>query len=344
MPGIRLESGWFRRFAGRALFVGKEKEKGLVPAAEPGKAVKITYAFLIYALICCCVAGCTEKKSEPVKIGLSINLSGRGGTAGGYIRDGAMLAVDAINMEGGVNGHKIELLVKDDQNTRKGILDADSTLIDSGVPVIIGHSYSENTMLAYPFVTSHDTLLLTPYTATTKLSGIDDFFVRTAVDNKRYGKALAKLLKKRNAERVSFLMDLSNRSFVEDYLEQTVRYYHGKYRAVRFDSRKNMAWNELVEGLLADDPDTIVLLTEVTMTGIAAQKLRQAGYGGHLAGTIWAQTPDLVRYGADSVEGMSIITFIAPNIKSHEYEWFASRIREKFNSGPTARSVRAYEA
>lgn len=289
------------------------------------------------------LGGCTREK-EPIKIGLSINLSGRGGTAGEYIRDGAMLAVADINKKGGIRGRPISLLIKDDKNTDEGILQSDKELISEGVPVIIGHTYSESTLTAYPFVTSRDTLLFTPFTGTTKLTGKDDLFFRTAVDNRAYGRALSTLLTKRHIKTVSFLLDMSNSSFTLDYVKQTKKYYAGRITTVQFNSRKTTDWKRVIGALLDAKPDAIVLLTEVTMTGISAQKLRAEAYTGDLIASLWAQTPDLIRYGGKAVEGLTIITFISPHYNNPHYVAFTKAVKERFDKPVTARTVRAYEA
>jgi branched-chain amino acid transport system substrate-binding protein len=289
------------------------------------------------------LGGCGRKK-EPIKIGLSINLSGRGGTAGEYIRDGAMIAVSEINDKGGIHGHPLSLLIKDDKNTDEGILQADKELIAEGVPVIIGHTYSETTLKAYPYVTLNKTLLFTPFTGTTKLTGKDDFFFRTSVDNSAYGRALNTLLAKRQIETISFLLDMSNPSFVLDYLEQTKKHFPGHITPIQFNSRKTTDWKRIIHGLLDSKPDAIVLLTEVTMTGMAAQKLRAKGFEGELIASLWAQTPDLMRYGGKAVEGLTIITFISTHYNNPYYVALAKAVKERFNKPVTARTVRAYEA
>jgi branched-chain amino acid transport system substrate-binding protein len=288
--------------------------------------------------------GACDRKKEPIKIGLSINLSGRGGTAGEYIRDGAMLAVSEINKKGGVHGHPISLLIKDDKNTDEGVLQADKELIAEGVPVIIGHTYSETTLKAYPYVTLHNTLLFTPFTGTTKLTGKDDLFFRTSIDNSAYGRALSALLVKQQIKTVSFLLDMSNSSFALDYVEQTRKHYPGHITPIPFNSRKTTDWKRIIPGLLDPKPDAIILLTEVTMTGIAAQKLRAKGFEGELIASLWAQTPDLMRYGGKAVEGLTIITFISPQYNNPQYVAFAKAVKERFNKPVTARTVRAYEA
>ncbi len=299
-------------------------------------------AFML-SLIVFLLMACAEKK-EPVKIGLSINLSGRGGAAGDYIRDGAMIAVEEINDKGGVKGHPISLIIKDDKNTKEGVLSADKELIDEGVPVIMGHAYSQSTVMAYDYVTSRNTLLFTPYTATSDLSGKDDYFIRSSVDTNLYGRALSILLEKRKISTVSCLLDMSNKSFVTEYVDATKKYSNVKCNTSEINSKGGVDWEISIDKLLSPDPGAIILLTEVTMTGIASQKLRLKGFKGHLIATLWAQSPDLIRYGGEAVEGLSIVTFINNKYDNTIYESFYEKMMKRFKHAPTARSVRSYEA
>jgi branched-chain amino acid transport system substrate-binding protein len=281
---------------------------------------------------------------EPAyKIGMSINLSGRGGLAGEYIRDGALLAVREINEQGGIQGRSLRLIVKDDKNTTEGIRRADSALAAEGVKVIIGHSISQNTVTAYPYLMRKQILLITPYAATTQLTGKDDLFLRTCVDNEQYGRALAKLLKKENIKNIAFLQDISNKAFVTDYTQQCRNYFRGKTKIVALNSKKQNDWDAIMSRLLSGNPEAVMLLTEVNMTGLAAQKLRNIGYKGKLIGSLWCQTPDLIRLGGEAVEDFIIISFIDPQSDDPQLKKFTKKFSSVFNRPASARSIRSYE-
>lgn len=298
--------------------------------------------FLLFPLVFLCLSSCRQAQ-EPIKIGLAINLSGRGGEAGEDIRDGALLAVDRLNNSGGINGSPLELLIRDDKNTDEGVREADESLIANGVLAIIGHSQSSNTLKSYPFVTSHNTLLITAYTATTKLSGQDDLFIRTSVDCELYGEKTATLLKRKEAHSVAFLMDMANSAFVLDYADRVKQHYSGPVTEVKFNSRVQADWTQIIKDLLEPQTDAIVLLTEASMTGVALQKLSTAGYTGDCVGTVWAHTPSLIRHAGNSADDFSLISFVNPENSSSDYASFAREIEEKFHKKATARSTRAYE-
>lgn len=286
--------------------------------------------------------GC-ERRQEPIKIGLSINLSGRGGAAGEHIRDGALLAVEEINTQGGIHGRPLLLLVRDDENSDAGIEKADQSLIDQGVVAIIGHSLSANTVKAYPRITSNGVLMITAYTATTKLSGQDDLFFRTAIDCQVYGQKTAALLNKKGVGSMSFLMDMGNADFVVDYADQVGRHYQGEMTRVKFESRDNVDWQRVTAELLAPAPGAIVLLTESSMTAVAVQRLRDQGFSGPVIATIWTQSPGLMRIGGPATEGMSLVSFINPENSRTDYLEFSRNLQDKFNKPATARSARAHE-
>ena len=51
---------------------------------------------------------------EPLRIGVIAGLSDRGSDFGQSVRDGVILAVERQNQAGGIQGRKIELIVRDD--------------------------------------------------------------------------------------------------------------------------------------------------------------------------------------------------------------------------------------
>ncbi|NOQ47002.1 MAG: ABC transporter substrate-binding protein [Desulfobulbaceae bacterium] len=304
-------------------------------------------AFHVSQVLCCLLliffCFTCKQAPEPIRIGLAINLSGLGGTAGEHIRDGALLAVDEINGQGGINGRPLELLVRDDENSKEGVKNADESLIEAGVAAVIGHSLSSNTVTAYPIVTSSDTLLLTAYSATTELSGKDDLFLRTSLDCALFGEKTVRWLEQKQVDSVVFLMDMTNAAFVHDYANQVKKLFKGKTSEVRFHSRDRVDWPKIILDLLAPNPEAIIMLTEASMTGMALQKLRTEGYDGFKLGSVWAQTPELMRYAGKDAEGFSVITYIDPDNNRPAYISFSEQMEERFQKQATARSTRAYE-
>lgn len=69
-----------------------------------------------------------KSEDETLKIGAALGLTGDAAVWGEASRNGAELAVNEINRNGGVNGRKIELIVEDTKSTSKDTLSAVSKL------------------------------------------------------------------------------------------------------------------------------------------------------------------------------------------------------------------------
>ena len=67
----------------------------------------LTFLFLLM------IPGCASQ--QPILVGLSMELTGRRSDMGVESRDGALLAVDQINDNGGINGRPIKLLIRDEK-------------------------------------------------------------------------------------------------------------------------------------------------------------------------------------------------------------------------------------
>ncbi len=296
-------------------------------------------ALLLFSLLGLLLSGCNN--DSPVKIGLSINLSGYNGAPGEDIRDGTLLAVREINQN--PSFRKLKLIIKDDANNPRGIKDADTSLIEAGCPVIIGHSYSQNTLTAYPIVTGAGRILITAYTATTLLSKKDDLFFRTSVDNFLYSQAFAKLFKTRHIKNIMLVLDKCNPSFSRDLSQRIQHNFSGTCYKIELNTKEWVDWNGLVTQILDANPQAVLMITEAKGTAILSQKLRGKGYKGHFFATIWAQDPKLIDLGAQAVEGLELVSFIKPHYKNRLYRHFAKAMQEEFHKPASAKAARAYE-
>ncbi len=299
---------------------------------------------VIYLLFLCAsifiLAGC-NKDTQEVRIGLSVNLTGYSGTPAEDMRDGATLAVKEINKQ--EDSLRLRLITKDDKNSPQGVKAADEELIAADCPVIIGHSYSENTLMAYPIVTGANRILITAYTATTKLSDKDDLFFRTSVDNSLYAKAFAKLFRERNLRDIVTVMDVSNPSFSLDLYKSIKKEFNGAMVGISIDARGRVEWDRIIRKIKEKRPQAVLMATEVKSTAILAQKLKEAGYKGSFFATIWAQGPSLLTYGGHAVGGLSIVTFVKPRYHNKLYRHFERQMEQQFYKKATPKAARAYE-
>jgi branched-chain amino acid transport system substrate-binding protein len=77
--------------------------------------------------------------AEPVKIGIVAPHTGPGAESGRYQIQGAKLAIEEVDNEGGILGRQIEIVVEDDQTTNQGAMVAFRKLgEDKDIPAFLG--------------------------------------------------------------------------------------------------------------------------------------------------------------------------------------------------------------
>jgi branched-chain amino acid transport system substrate-binding protein len=101
-----------------------------------------------------------------IVLGQSAKLSGTGGTqAGVQYRDGLLLAFNAANAAGGVNGRRIELLSLDDGNKGDAAAANTRSLIDQHrVFALVGYTFTAPVKAALPMVRESSIPFIAPYT------------------------------------------------------------------------------------------------------------------------------------------------------------------------------------
>jgi len=93
------------------------------------------------------VAGAAEAEKPPIKVGAIFSVTGPAAFLGGPEQKTAEMLVEKINKEGGVDGQKIELIVKDSGGKPENAISLAKQLIEEQkVLAIIGPSTSGETM------------------------------------------------------------------------------------------------------------------------------------------------------------------------------------------------------
>jgi branched-chain amino acid transport system substrate-binding protein len=112
---------------------------------------------------------------EPIRIGFLPALTGPSSSTGIGINRGTILAIDEINAAGGVDGRKIELIVRDTQS--------DPTKAVNGVAELI---HRQKVHVVWGPLNSGEALAATPLIARDKIPQVHPCWVDSLVDVKKY--------------------------------------------------------------------------------------------------------------------------------------------------------------
>lgn len=106
---------------------------------------------LFAALLAGAVMASPAFAADPIKIGVSQPLTGPVAAAGNYVANGARLAAEHINSQGGVLGRQLELVIEDNKsNPREAVNSAEKLILRDKVPVLMGAWGSTFTLATMP--------------------------------------------------------------------------------------------------------------------------------------------------------------------------------------------------
>lgn len=228
-------------------------------------------------LIATLFTGCKKvQDKEPIKIGFIGVLTGVHATTGIRGRNAVVLAVEQINAKGGINGRKIELIIKDGANIPEKGIEAFKELKAEGVVAIVGHVTSTNTVALVPYVNETDILMFGDASSPV-VSGQDDQYFRVDVASDQTGRLLADLaVNEIKIKKLGVIYDLANAGFTEviyNFFRKQVEVDGGELvSVVTFDSRESFSIPQLVKEL--GDVEGVLIVGGVNHMAIITQHIR----------------------------------------------------------------------
>lgn len=290
------------------------------------------------------IFGCTEK--ETIKIGFSATLTGT--DFGARCRNGVELAIDEINNSGGINGRKIKLITKDDENKPEIAIKVDKELINEGVVAIIGHPTSTMTLASLSLINENKMLMISPTVSTNELTGLDDYFFRVGpaskVETYKHAIYMANTL---NIKKVSVIYDLSNSKYTEDWYKNFKEKYEsldGKIIASeKFTSGKNPDFEMLIKNLLSSEPEGMVIIANALDTARICQLLYKMNFNKAIVASGWAMTEEFIKNSGRAGENVVFIVSKDYNNKNKNYINFQEKYVRIYGIEPQFHEIHSYE-
>ncbi len=296
------------------------------------------------------LAGLSACGPKPaIQVGFLGGLSGKFSDLGTATRNGALLAVETANAAGGVNGRKLRLLELDDQQSSEAALAAMQEFKKQGVYAIVGPSTSSIAVAVTPFADSNQMLLVAPTATTNKLSGKNDFFLRSIGDASFYGTSAAQRhFQKQGVRSIAIIMDMANADYTENWGEPYAAEFErlgGKvFAKERFNSTQNPDHMQLAQKLLQSKPEMVVVVASSVDSALIAQRVKGLAPQTRMAGSGWASTERLIELGGNAVNGMLFEQYFDRFDQSPKFSGFLSAYRERFKAEPGFGAVLAFDA
>jgi branched-chain amino acid transport system substrate-binding protein len=293
------------------------------------------------------LAHCHTDKT-PLKIGFVGGLTGRVSDLGIAGRDGALLAVDEINRQGGIAGREVLLVIKDDEQDPAVAERVDRELLAEGVSAIIGHMTSAMTMVAKPIIDEGQMLMLSPTTSTNELNKLDDYILRVFPSSAQTSKLLADTVYSSMGLRtVSAVYDVRNRAHTESafgpFREEFSDLGGSVHPPQTFLSGPDVSFIDLARQVVKEKADGLYILANAMDTAMLCQQLKKLDHTTQVISSDWSATKEILLLGGAAVEDLFFVHTIDHFSEEPRYTNFCEAFIKRFGREPGFASCHAYD-
>ncbi len=289
------------------------------------------------------------RPKKPIFFGFVAGITGKYADLGVDCRRGVEIAVNQQNLNGGINGHRIEIIALDDQQKQETAITAVTSLLELKVPVIIGHSTSSMSMATLPLINKSDTIMLSPTSSTQRLIAIDDNFIRTCTVSSTSATMMARYLSlEKSFRHAGVIYDLGNKAYTQAWFEAFKKSFLENNGSsvidLTFTSKDNSQLLPLVEQMHGNQIDVLVIVANSVDAAMISQQVRKSGWDVPLAMADWAATEQLIDLGGKAVEGVIIQQIFNRKSADPDYLEFKNRFLELYKIEPGFGALHAFDA
>lgn len=301
---------------------------------------------LIVLLLAVGLAACDK---APMSVGYLGGITGHASDLGTAGRDGALLAVEQVNQQGGIRGALIKLHEFDDQQQPASLPKLFDEVKKSGVLAVVGPMTSSVAATWIPLANQAQLLTVSPTVTSSDFTGRDDYFFRVISDTRDYAqRSAANYATDPRWRRFAAVFDERNAAYTRSWL-QHFGDAMGKLGAepvsqIGFGLPGSPTLVEVVRSTALAQPQAVVLISNAVDTAKLAHLFRQHNPALPLAGVEWSATEQLLTLGGPAVEGMTIAQFMDHQDKSATYLQFVTVFRHRFGRAPGFAELAAFDA
>ena len=299
------------------------------------------------------VAGCNQQPvvKEPVaevvlKIGGSGPLTGSAASYGISVKQGAQLAVDEVNQQGGVAGMKFELLFEDDAADPAMAVNAYARLVDQGMNVSMGTVTSGAGMAMTEEVKKDGFLMLTPSASQKEITRYPNSF-RVCFTDPDQGTYAADFIKQNElATKVAIIYDKSSdysTGIRDSFVAQAAEVGLNVVEEQAFTDQSKTDFSVQVQAVKQSGADLLFLpiyYEEAAMILKQSTDLEVVYFGVDGMDGVIAQMG--AEY-ASLTEGVMLLTPFAADSKDENVVNFVEAYKKAFDSTPDQFAADAYD-
>jgi branched-chain amino acid transport system substrate-binding protein len=277
-------------------------------------------------LLGCVVLACASALAaaqEVIKIGVTQPLTGAFAASGNYVAQGAKIAEDAINAQGGVLGRKIQLVIEDNKsNPTEAAATVEKLISRDKVPVLMGAWSSTLTLAVMPKLMEYQVPMLVETSSSGKITTSGNPYIfRISPTSEMEAKAFAAQVKKFSIKKADFLA--TNNDFGLGASQEFSKMLKGEgvqIGVMETMDPKATDFSAQLAKIKASGGDTLFVTTAVEQITLILKQAKEQQVKARIITTGGSNSPDqLIQQAGDAANGSYHLVFFTP--------WFPDAVK-----------------
>jgi len=305
---------------------------------------RIAYLLLDILLCVGLFFSCAKKSDSTIRLGATFSLTGENASYGRDAQEGISLALDEINVKGGVSGKKIEVIFEDNRSDPKLGINIIKKFVEvDKVPLVLGADASSVTLAMAPYANQTKTILISPISSSPLISGAGEFVFRTCPSDAFQSVVMAEWLITGFNYKTAGVLYVNNAwgTGLKDTFVKEFEARGGKVIGVESCNEDDNDFRTQLVNLKKAKAEALFV---PTYSKAGARILKQSKEL-HIdiplfGGDVWG-APELIEGAGDAANG---IRFTVPDkFQGNEYQEFAKKYQAKYGKEPDFNATSAYD-
>ena len=290
----------------------------------------------------------TAASGEVFKIGGIGPVTGAAAVYGLAVKNGAQIAVDEINADGGINGYQIEFNFQDDEHDAEKSVNAYNTLKDWGVQVLMGTVTSAPCVAVADKTNADNMFQITPSGSSVECAQNPNVF-RVCFSDPDQGAASATYIAENKlAEKISVIYDSSDvysSGIYEKFAAEAANQGLEIVDAEAFTADSNKDFSTQLQKAKDAGADLVFLPIYYTEASLILKQADTMGYAPKFFGCDGMDgILQVENFDTKLAEGLMLLTPFAADAQDELTQKFVTSYKENYGETPIQFAADAYDA
>lgn len=284
---------------------------------------------------------------DVVKIGLFVPLTGFAAADGASAKHAALLAMEKINNEGGINGKKLELVIYDDRVKSQDAVAIARKLVEQDKVVgVVSGSYSTPTRAAAPIYQRYGIPMIAAYATHPDITKAGNFIFRSGflatVEGGAGGYLATKILNGKNIAVLTMDNDFG-RALSAAFIKMAKKNGANILANLTFPLGEK-DFSPMLTKIKSLKPDILYSTGYYSEGALVVKQAKDLGLSVQILGQEGFDSPMFLKIAGDAANGVIITTDLNRDDEREIVKWFIKEYTERYKLDPDMVGASTFDA